>query len=113
MNNFFPRDVVRPNPECANNACLQKQALYQGWKPKEWLAKGHSTDPDEVIDHGENEWEIEVVGVDEPVESQSAKTAEGVEFLFSRKEEVYPFLKKFFKTIPLQFFLTLFNFLGS
>jgi len=59
MNNYFPSDIVRPNPECTNNACLQKQQEWRGmWEPQVWTAQGHSTNDEPVI-HEDNEWGIE------------------------------------------------------
>lgn len=58
MNNFFPSDVVRPNPECTTAACVERQATYKdSWEPQVWTKPGHATAETEVV-HEDNEWGI-------------------------------------------------------
>ena len=66
MNNYFPSDTLRPNPECANNACLKAQAVAanKAWKPQEWTKLGHSTDDGPVVIE-DNDWGLELVEDDD------------------------------------------------
>ena len=61
MTNFFPSDVVKPNPECTLAACCDAQREYakSNWKPQEWIASSSVKDKEEVV-HKSNEWGITV-----------------------------------------------------
>lgn len=64
MKDFFPSDVMRPNPECSNRHCRLQQAApaHAGWTPMVWTALGHDGSPDVPVEHSENEWGIELGG---------------------------------------------------
>ncbi|TYZ61846.1 hypothetical protein PybrP1_008703 [[Pythium] brassicae (nom. inval.)] len=64
MKDFFPSDVMRPNPECSNRHCRLQQAApaHADWKPMVWTALGHDGSPDLPVEHSENEWGIELGG---------------------------------------------------
>lgn len=58
MSNFFPSTVMRPNPDCVNAHCRQRQALYKGWKPYVWERVTQSTEP--VNHDDEEDWGIDI-----------------------------------------------------
>lgn len=68
MKDFFPSDVMRPNPECSNYHCREQQAApaHAGWKPMVWTALGHDGEANVAVEHDDNEWGIEL---GEPSES--------------------------------------------
>ncbi|RLN82281.1 hypothetical protein BBJ28_00016823, partial [Nothophytophthora sp. Chile5] len=67
MKDFFPSDVMRPNPECSNAHCRKQQAApaHAGWTPMVWTALGHDGKENVAVEHDENEWGIELEGGDE------------------------------------------------
>ncbi|TMW57210.1 hypothetical protein Poli38472_003135 [Pythium oligandrum] len=71
MKDFFPSDVMRPNPECSNSHCRKQQARaeHKDWKPMVWSALGHDGEVNLTVEHEDNEWGIEL---GEPVESVEA-----------------------------------------
>ncbi|KAJ0398959.1 hypothetical protein P43SY_008185 [Pythium insidiosum] len=62
MKDFFPSDVMRPNPECSNAHCRKQQARseHQEWTPMVWSALGHDGELDLTVEHEDNEWGIEL-----------------------------------------------------
>lgn len=60
MTDFFPLEVIRPNPECMNTFCRRQQARleHKQWTPMLWKAQ-ESEGSDEVV-HEENEWGIQL-----------------------------------------------------
>lgn len=76
MSNFFPTDVLRPNPECTNRACLERQAecVGEGWQPQVWVPPYQS---DEPVTHEDNEWGIEVDGCEADAPAAPAAPAPG------------------------------------
>lgn len=62
MQNFFPTDVMLPNPECTNAWCCTRQReQVMKWTPQVYIPGGHSQeDHDKSLVHEENEWGIEV-----------------------------------------------------
>lgn len=62
MNDFFPSDVMRPNPECGNPACRERQEQYcDQWAPQEWRGAPQGASEDAPVVHEDNEWAIECV----------------------------------------------------
>ena len=76
MNNFFPSDIIRPNPECTLYACRQKQKEWavKNWTPQEWKGKGHDGVEDAPVVHEDNEW-----GISCDPDSDEEAAAEGQE----------------------------------
>jgi ubiquitin-like modifier-activating enzyme 5 len=66
MNNFFPNDIVRPNPECGNAFCRQRQRDHAGkWSPQVWISPAElARMDDKAVEHDDNEWGIELGGSD-------------------------------------------------
>ncbi|GLD96293.1 hypothetical protein PINS_up004976 [Pythium insidiosum] len=71
MKDFFPSDVMRPNPECSNAHCRKQQARseHQEWTPMVWSALGHDGEVNLTVEHEDNEWGIELG--EAPVESDA------------------------------------------
>ena len=75
MSNFFPTQLLRPNPGCESAECRAQQAKWSAegaWAPQQWAAACHDDTPAE---HDENDWGI----VCEPAASEGAEGAEGAE----------------------------------
>lgn len=68
---FFPRMDLRPNPQCDDNWCRQRQEEFQA-KPKVEEVKVEEV---EQVKHEENEWGIELVSEDVPELPTSSSTA--------------------------------------
>eukprot|EP01117_Protostelium_nocturnum_P012507 TRINITY_DN4610_c0_g2_i3.p2 TRINITY_DN4610_c0_g2~~TRINITY_DN4610_c0_g2_i3.p2 ORF type:complete len:410 (+),score=110.52 TRINITY_DN4610_c0_g2_i3:141-1370(+) len=58
MVDFFPRDTLRPNPECSNQWCCKRQVEYQACKPSVQLVNEPEV---EKPVHEENDWGISLV----------------------------------------------------
>ena len=58
MSNFFPTQLLRPNPSCDSASCREQQAAWagRGWVPQEWRAAGGNDDA--PVEHEENDWGI-------------------------------------------------------
>ncbi|ETV83102.1 hypothetical protein H257_04830 [Aphanomyces astaci] len=54
MTDFFPRDLMRPNPECGSRHCRRQQTQHLNWSPTAW-----NRDEEEVT-HEDNDWGIQV-----------------------------------------------------
>ena len=60
MQNFFPTDVMLPNPECTNAWCRTRQREQPTkWTPQVYCPGGQE-DQDHSMVHEENDWGIEV-----------------------------------------------------
>lgn len=57
---FFPRYPIRPNDQCADSKCKERQKQYSAWKIESDEKESFSGST-EVI-HDENDWGIEVQG---------------------------------------------------
>ena len=57
MSNFFPTQIMRPNPMCESMECRAQQAKWSKleWSPQQWEAACHDETPAE---HSENTWGI-------------------------------------------------------
>ena len=71
---FFPTDVLRPNPDCTNGACVARQTQYSSsaWVPQVWTP-AYATD--EPVVHEDNDWGIEVEGTEPAAAVVSAAPA--------------------------------------
>lgn len=78
MSDFFPTWDMRPNPECGDFQCRQRQADY-----KDWVAPVYSEQKEkkEAVHHEDNEWGIEVE--DANVEEQDQTVAAGLTFQYT------------------------------
>jgi len=61
MQDFFPKDQIKPNPECANNWCLKRQKTYQEHLKKHPKVVHQEKKEEKKPTHTENDWGIEVV----------------------------------------------------
>ncbi|KAG7382497.1 Ubiquitin-like modifier-activating enzyme 5 [Phytophthora pseudosyringae] len=95
MKDFFPSDVMRPNPECSNAECRKQQAVpeHVSWTPMVWKALGHDGQENVAVEHDDNEWGIELGGDDEaaasgvavaPAAVETAKLASGLSFAYDQ-----------------------------
>lgn len=79
---FFPKMDLRPNPQCDDSWCRQRQVEYQA-KPKEDQEEQH--EEVKVIVHEENDWGIELVSENDNVTpSSSTSTSTGLKYAFER-----------------------------
>ncbi|XP_051129563.1 ubiquitin-like modifier-activating enzyme 5 [Andrographis paniculata] len=65
LNDFFPTMAMKPNPQCSNAACLERQKEYNLAKPARDAAAKANTEaqkpPELECLHEDNEWNISVV----------------------------------------------------
>jgi ubiquitin-like modifier-activating enzyme 5 len=94
MKDFFPSDVMRPNPECGSNQCCKRQLEYKGkWEPMEWKGLGHDGKEGGIVEHEENDWGIELGGLDSDEDDGTEQAAaaptapglaSGIEYKFEK-----------------------------
>ncbi|CEG49181.1 ubiquitin-like modifier-activating enzyme 5 [Plasmopara halstedii] len=91
MKDFFPSDIMRPNPECSNAHCRKQQAIpeHQEWRPMVWKALGHDGQENMIVEHQDNEWGIELENdVSESCdEAETTKLTSGLSFAYDQTEE--------------------------
>ncbi|KAH7858440.1 hypothetical protein Vadar_023929 [Vaccinium darrowii] len=78
LKDFFPTMEMKPNPQCSNTACLERQKEYILAKPA-WDAAAAKAKEDEVSVpegpvHDDNEWNISVVDDTEPVTENASSS---------------------------------------
>ncbi|GAA0156554.1 hypothetical protein Leryth_009902 [Lithospermum erythrorhizon] len=71
LKDFFPTMEMKPNTQCSNAACMERQKEYILAKPSRDAAAKAKMDADSLVAeefpiHSENEWNISVVDDDEP-----------------------------------------------
>ncbi len=76
MSNFFPVDVLLPNSDCTNVACVARQADYalSSWAPHQWTPP-HAND--EPVVHEDNDWGIACEGEPEAAPTSAEASAPG------------------------------------
>lgn len=82
LKDYFPTMEMRPNPQCSNSACLERQMEYAHAKPaRDALAKAKMEAEASVSNegplHDENEWNISVVD-DSDVTSAASKSSDAL-----------------------------------
>lgn len=76
LNDFFPKMTLRPNTQCDDRHCLLRQKEFQA-RPKPVAVQLPEEVSDEPI-HATNDWGIELVSEDAPVEQAPATTTTNV-----------------------------------
>eukprot|EP01027_Heterolobosea_sp_BB2_P017450 GEZU01024709.1.p1 GENE.GEZU01024709.1~~GEZU01024709.1.p1 ORF type:complete len:301 (+),score=56.22 GEZU01024709.1:88-990(+) len=96
MKDFFPSMLMRPNINCSNAFCVQRQKEYQAYLdslPKKEEPVANQKNTTEVL-HEDNEYGITVVDSSASNDSESnpmsKQLVEGVKFAYLRSEEVRP-----------------------
>jgi ubiquitin-like modifier-activating enzyme 5 len=90
LSDFFPTDVLRPNPDCTNAWCRKRQeeakakgiAYPPGTGPE---ATQPAADKAAAVVHESNEWGIEIVSADDPAPMASqtmGSLATGIEYAY-------------------------------
>ncbi|KMZ76214.1 Ubiquitin-like modifier-activating enzyme 5 [Zostera marina] len=79
LKDFFPTMSMKPNLQCSNNSCLDRQREYVSRKPeRDAAAKAKEAEMlSEAVEtalHLDNEWNISIVG-DDDVESSNASSS--------------------------------------
>lgn len=96
FSDFFPRDVLRPNPECTNEWCRRRQqeakAAGLDYPPgygRDGLPVSASKKAEKAPVHESNEWGIEVVETSDDLQSENGnegddgnKLAEGIAYAY-------------------------------
>jgi len=78
MQDFFPKDTIKPNPECANNWCVKRQKMYQEHlKNQPRIVK--PVVQEKKPKHTENNWGIEIVTAAAEETTQSIKPDDKVQ----------------------------------
>lgn len=90
MNDFFPRDTMRPNPTCGSRHCVAAQEEYAA----HLLANPPPAVVEEVVkevDHGDNEWGICVVDSSTAAAAEEAPaTPAGTHYAFEAPAQAPP-----------------------
>ncbi|KAG1690625.1 hypothetical protein DVH05_027975 [Phytophthora capsici] len=90
MKDFFPSDVMRPNPECSNAQCRKQQAVseHRSWTPMVWKGHGHDGQENVAVEHEDNEWGIELDEGDDAgvtvAPAETATLASGLSFAYDQ-----------------------------
>ncbi|KAJ8490916.1 hypothetical protein OPV22_012637 [Ensete ventricosum] len=75
LKDFFPTMEMRPNPQCSNNACIERQKEYLQTKPARDAAAKSKLEAESSKNEGplhmDNEWNISVVD-DSEMDSQNS-----------------------------------------
>ncbi|XP_032528778.2 ubiquitin-like modifier-activating enzyme 5 isoform X1 [Danaus plexippus] len=81
MTDYFPRMSLKPNPQCDDSFCRQRQSEYSS-RPAVELATEVTEDPAPL--HEDNEWGISLVDENSPEEeSVGLKLVEGVQVAYA------------------------------
>ncbi|XP_064555799.1 ubiquitin-like modifier-activating enzyme 5 [Drosophila montana] len=73
LNDFFPKMTLKPNTQCDDRHCLERQKEFQA-RPKPVVQQVEEVS-DEPL-HASNDWGIELVADDAPAAEQTPKTAD-------------------------------------
>ncbi|KAI6231311.1 Ubiquitin-like modifier-activating enzyme 5 [Aphelenchoides besseyi] len=81
---FFPRQQMKPNPQCDDRWCQKRQKEYQEKLANEPPVEPVKQKEELAVIHESNEWGIECVVEEEPQveEPQTSGTAEGLRFAY-------------------------------
>ncbi|KYR02942.1 UBA/THIF-type NAD/FAD binding fold-containing protein [Tieghemostelium lacteum] len=89
---FFPKDNMKPNPECTNSFCIKHQAAYKEYIKLNPIKPKIQEKPVETKKSTENEWGITLVEDDEPIQTTTTKsttfTNQSFEVSFEKKPTV-------------------------
>ncbi|ONK72001.1 uncharacterized protein A4U43_C04F14620 [Asparagus officinalis] len=83
LKDYFPTMEMRPNPQCSNSACLERQKEYAQAKPaRDALAKAkleaEASLSNEGPLHVDNEWNISVVDIDSEKTSAASRSSDAL-----------------------------------
>ncbi|XP_010475225.1 PREDICTED: ubiquitin-like modifier-activating enzyme 5 isoform X1 [Camelina sativa] len=87
LKDFFPTMKMRPNPQCSNVACLERQKEYMLAKPERDAAAKAKMEADASIAidegplHDDNEWNISVVDDENEKDATKAASSSGIDTL--------------------------------
>eukprot|EP01133_Synstelium_polycarpum_P007996 gene7996-9391_t len=88
---YFPKDTIRPNPECSNSFCIKAQATYAEYlrtRPAPVVVVEQHVAPST-----ENEWGIELVEDEAPVTTTTTTsqppTHKGMEYAYDKTPTVH------------------------
>ncbi|CAN6903059.1 unnamed protein product [Brassica oleracea] len=105
LKDFFPTMQMRPNPQCSNAACMERQKEYMLAKPARDAAAKAKMEADALtaIDdcplHDDNEWNISVV--DDENEKDTAKASSSSDTLPEGLTRELPVADEYEKTIAI------------
>ncbi|KAI3881061.1 hypothetical protein MKW92_050613 [Papaver armeniacum] len=77
LKDFFPTMAMKPNPQCSNSPCLERQKEYMLTKPERDAAAKAKMEAEALLVvespvHAENEWNISVVDDDDEMEKKDS-----------------------------------------
>ncbi|KAH8397825.1 hypothetical protein KR222_003350 [Zaprionus bogoriensis] len=75
LNDFFPRMTLRPNTQCDDRHCLLRQQEFQA-RPKPAAEQQQQEEEEQAPLHASNDWGIELVAEDAPLEQSPDKSTE-------------------------------------
>ncbi|KAH3765718.1 ubiquitin activating enzyme, E1 family [Pelomyxa schiedti] len=96
---FFPRDTIKPNPECPNHLCRQHQLRFQEEQknnPQEEVVET----PKKAV-HEDTTWDIELVDSDHEEPPQQAGVVPGMTFEYDANNPTEEQEKQRFKHVEL------------
>ncbi|KAK6032039.1 ThiF family protein [Ostertagia ostertagi] len=83
---FFPRQEMRPNDQCDDRFCRQRQKEYQAKKASEATVEVPVATQEEEIVHEDNSWGIELVD-ESKVEEKTTVVGNGLEYAYELPKE--------------------------
>eukprot|EP00731_Ephydatia_muelleri_P019460 Em0012g285a len=83
LNDFFPTLTLRPNAQCENKHCRDRQQDYQLYLASHPPVAQESTNKSQLVVHDSNEWGIDLVSYGGEVESKEELTvAKGIKMAY-------------------------------
>lgn len=88
LDDFFPTWSMKPNPECNDRFCVERQKEYQEQVELEKMNPKLATeDSTETEPSTENEFGIEIVDSNQEAEEEAFKVSEGFRFAYLKAKE--------------------------
>ncbi|EPB78757.1 ThiF family protein [Ancylostoma ceylanicum] len=86
LQDFFPRQEMKPNDQCDDRFCRQRQKEYKAKKAAEAKVEVAVETKEEEIVHEDNEWGIELVD-ESKVEESKTTVGNGLEYAYELPKE--------------------------
>ncbi|KAK6730979.1 hypothetical protein RB195_007446 [Necator americanus] len=86
LQDFFPRQEMKPNDQCDDRFCRQRQKEYQAKKAAETKVDIPIDEKEEEVVHEENDWGIELVD-ESKVEESKTNVGHGLRYAYELPKE--------------------------
>jgi len=80
LQDFFPSDSMRPNPECSSSWCVKRQGEYQ--EVQKTRPKVQPVEVKKEVVHEENNWGITLVSTSDQDAQSTSTLKEGLEYAY-------------------------------